>query len=61
MGRKRHVECAYCGDEILEKDAVYVEGRPYCKKCQSEAEKFIDIEGYDGDFDGDDYGDGYDD
>ena len=61
MGRKKWVDCDYCGEEILEKDATYVEGRPYCKKCQRDAERFIDTEGYDGDYDGDDYGDDEDD
>lgn len=39
---EEYVNCAYCGDEISEDEAIYVEGRPYCEECYTEAEAFID-------------------
>ena len=59
MGGK-WVECAYCGDEIKKKDAIYVGGRPYCEDCHNEAEIMIDVpdgEDDDGDYDEDDFDD----
>ncbi len=35
--------CKYCGREIEEEEAIYVEGEPYCSDCYSEAEFYSDI------------------
>ncbi|MHA1724034.1 MAG: LIM domain-containing protein [Promethearchaeota archaeon] len=37
------VTCMYCGREIKEEEAIYVEGEPYCPDCYSEAEIHADI------------------
>jgi RNA polymerase-binding transcription factor DksA len=46
MGKKndKWVKCYYCGEEIPKKEATYLEGRPYCQKCYSEAETYVDLE-----------------
>ena len=31
-------KCNYCGEKIKKSEATYVEGRPYCEGCVSEAE-----------------------
>ncbi len=48
------IVCQYCSNEILDKDATYVEGRPYCNKCYSEAEILTDLEVTEDDDDDDD-------
>jgi hypothetical protein len=58
MGKK-YVKCAYCGDKVLEKEATYVEGRPYCYECYTEAEAMAAVnDGYDEDED-EEYDDDY--
>jgi len=56
MGKKNDVwvECSYCGTEIPKKKAIYVEGRPYCEDCSTEAETYVDLEHDDQGFEDDD-------
>jgi len=35
-------KCDYCGDKIKKSEATYIEGRPYCEGCVSEAEIYSD-------------------
>ncbi len=48
MGKK----CENCGEEILRKEALFLNGRPYCKDCYGEAEE--NYQGFDEDYDEDD-------
>jgi len=51
--KKKTLTCNYCGKEIEKKEATYVEGRPYCEDCVSEAETYIDDDDDDNDDDDD--------
>lgn len=43
MAKKgKYVKCEYCGRELKEDEINYVEGRPYCENCVSEAEIYVD-------------------
>ncbi len=37
-----YVKCHTCKTEILDEDAIYVEGKPYCEDCYQEAEIWAD-------------------
>ena len=56
MKGEEYVKCRMCGVEIDEEDAIYVEGRPYCDNCYTEAEA-IYLEEREDDYDDDDYDD----
>lgn len=49
-------KCDYCGKKIKKSKATYVEARPYCEGCVSEAEIYSDNgeDDYDDDEDDDD-------
>jgi len=56
----KRYKCAYCGEEVDKKYVTWVEGRPYCEKCHSEAEAMAAVEDEwddDEDEDEDDYDD----
>jgi len=60
MGKR--IKCAYCGEKTDKKHITYVEGRPYCEDCHSEAEAMADVEdGWDEEEDDDDKDDEDDD
>ncbi|MFX1445898.1 MAG: hypothetical protein ACFFHV_20975 [Promethearchaeota archaeon] len=60
MGKR--LKCAFCGEEVDKKYVTWVEGRPYCEDCVSEAEAMADVDdGWDDDDDDDDYDDDDDD
>ena len=42
MGKR--IKCAFCGQKVDKKYVTYVEGRPYCDDCYTEAEAMIDLE-----------------
>jgi formylmethanofuran dehydrogenase subunit E len=44
MGKNKNLKCAFCGKEISKKEATYVEGRPYCDDCYTEAEAMADVD-----------------
>ncbi|TFG29597.1 MAG: hypothetical protein EU532_02840 [Promethearchaeota archaeon] len=44
MGKDKILKCMFCGKEIRKKDATYVEGRPYCEDCYTEAETMADVD-----------------
>lgn len=55
-------KCDFCGRKLNKNKITYIEGRPYCEDCVSEAEIHSDVQ--DGDDDDDDdevYGDDDDD
>ncbi|UCC18665.1 MAG: hypothetical protein JSV62_11220 [Promethearchaeota archaeon] len=41
-----YVYCTSCEKEIHQGDAIYVGGRPYCKKCYRDAEEYETIDVY---------------
>ncbi|MFW9999569.1 MAG: hypothetical protein ACFE9Q_06800 [Candidatus Hodarchaeota archaeon] len=41
-----YVYCENCEKEILQDKAIYVGGRPYCKKCYRDAEEYETIDVY---------------
>lgn len=41
-----YVYCTNCEKEILEEKAIFVGGRPYCKKCYRDAEEYETIDVY---------------
>lgn len=55
------VYCENCEKEMRKKKAVYVGGRPYCKKCYRDAEEYEIIEDAEEDDDDDDWDDDDDD
>ncbi len=55
------VYCKNCEKEILQKNAIYVGGKPYCKKCYRDAEEYEIIEDAEEDDDDDDDDDEEDD
>jgi hypothetical protein len=55
MVKDNLIKCDYCGKEIFDEDAIYVEGRPYCKECHREAEIHADVEDRYESQDGEDY------
>ena len=61
MGKSKdedYVKCNTCEEEILEDDAIYVRGTPYCEKHYRKAEEYgtyeEDYEEHDDDDDDDD-------
>ena len=44
MGKNKNLKCMFCGREISRKEATYVEGRPYCEDCYTEAETMADVD-----------------
>jgi RNA polymerase-binding transcription factor DksA len=45
----KFVLCDECGEKILKDKATYVQGRPYCENCVSEAESTLDADVFDED------------
>ena len=41
-----YVYCINCEKEILQDNAIYVGGKPYCKKCYRDAEEYETIDVY---------------
>jgi hypothetical protein len=39
-----YVYCENCEEEILQEDAIYVGGKPYCKNCYRDAQEVELIE-----------------
>lgn len=52
----KYIKCDYCGEEAHKSEITYVEGRPYCEDCVSEAEIYADTDVMD-DEDDEDYDD----
>jgi formylmethanofuran dehydrogenase subunit E len=50
----KYIKCDYCGEEAHKSEITYVEGRPYCEDCVSEAEIYADTDVMDDDEDYDD-------
>jgi formylmethanofuran dehydrogenase subunit E len=49
-----YVYCKNCEKEILQENAIYVGGKPYCKKCYRDAEAYETIDVYNEEEDEDD-------
>ncbi|MFW9900102.1 MAG: hypothetical protein ACFFDY_02300, partial [Candidatus Thorarchaeota archaeon] len=45
------VYCENCEKKMRKKVAIYVGGRPYCKKCYRDAEEYETIDVYEDDYD----------
>ena len=41
-----YVYCENCEKEILQDNAIYVGGKPYCKNCYRDAEEYETIDVY---------------
>jgi hypothetical protein len=46
MGNEDYVICENCEIELLQENAHYVGGRPYCDNCYREAEEYETIASY---------------
>jgi len=54
----KYIKCQYCGEEVPKSEITYVQGKPYCEDCISEAEIYLDADVMD-DEDDEDYDDDY--
>ena len=45
-----YIDCTHCGKVIPQKNAIFLNGMPFCENCHGE----VDIEDFDNDDDDDD-------